>query len=372
LVTLILGRCGARPPLFTASFSERSHDESALAKAVATKAGLPIKMISIEAESNLENAFRSVVFQFDGQCADTGALGFYQLCATVRRSSTVVLSGDGGDEFFGGYETYRATRFAERVRHLVPAKMAGSLGRLAYYGSPRKESRLPAMSVAARFFLGLAEGGASPHMQWRRLVPGFLLGNLYDSEMTFLLDQSPYREYENIYKNAPGGILDRALIADQSFHLQSVLTKVDAMSMAHGLEIRVPLLDRRVMDLAGKLSVDLLLPRRGRPKHILRLLAERLGAPAQVTRAPKRGFNFPIARLLRRDLSRLAEHMLAHNADVLAPYLKPEVIRRMWQEHQSGRADHAFALWPILTIAVWRGGLARPEGLVANRTEAAA
>jgi len=372
LVTLAVGRCGLRPPLFTASFAERSHDETNLAAAVARKAGLPMQAISIERGSDLEKAFRAVVFHFDGQCADTGALGLYQLAAAVRRKSKVVLSGDGGDEFFAGYDTYRATRAAEAMRRLVPAKAAALLGRVGYYAAPRNEGRLPASAVIARFFLGLAAGGANAHVQWRRLVPAFLLRDLYGPEMAPLAGKTPYGEYEAIYENARGSIIDRALIADQQFHLQSVLAKVDAMSMAHSLEIRVPLLDRRVMDLAGKLDVDLLLPRKGLPKQILRLAAERQGAPAEVTRGRKRGFNVPIARLLRRDLKELAERMLARDADVLSPYLKPDAMRHLWQEHQSGRADHAFALWPILTLAVWRGGLARPEQAGALKAEAAA
>jgi asparagine synthase (glutamine-hydrolysing) len=372
LVTLALKRGRTTPPLFTASFSERSHDETTLASTVAHRAGLAVRTVAVDTHSDLEGAFRSIVYHFDGQCADTGALGFYLLSAAVRRESAVVLSGDGGDEFFGGYETYQATRVAETARHVIPAKLAGAIGRMGYYASPLDEGRLPRTSLAARFFLGLAEGHKYAHMQWRRLVPGFLARKLYGTAMADLRAKSPYLEYEGIYRNAPGGVLDRALLADQRFHLQSVLTKVDAMSMAHSLEIRVPLLDRRIMDIAGKLDIDLLVPRGRPPKYILRLLAERLGAPTELTSAPKKGFNFPIAHLLRRDLSKLAERTLAKDADVVSPYLKPDAVRNLWREHQAGSADHAYALWPILTLAVWRSGLARPERTIARAAEAAA
>ena len=372
LVTLALKRGRTTPPLFTASFSERSHDETTLARTVADKAGLAVRTVAVDAHCDLEDAFRSIVYHFDGQCADTGALGLYLLSAAVRRESAVVLSGDGGDEFFGGYETYQATRMAETARHVIPAKLASAIGRMGYYASPLDEGRLPRTRLAARFFLGLAEGRKYAHMQWRRLVPGFLARKLYGSAMADLRAKSPYSEYEGIYRNTPGGVLDRALVADQRFHLQSVLTKVDAMSMAHSLEIRVPLLDRRIMDIAGKLNIDLLVPRGGPPKYILRLLAERLGAPTELTSAPKKGFNFPIARLLRRDLSKLAERTLVEDADVVSPYLKPDAVRQLWREHRAGSADHAYALWPILTLAVWRSGLARPERTVGCAAEAAA
>src|SRR5262249_10103535 len=157
-------------------------------------------------------------------------------------------------------------------------------------------------------------------------------------------------------------LLDKAMLADQRFHLQSILAKVDAMSMAHGLEIRVPLLDRRVMELAGRIDLRLLHPGLGTPKHLLRALARQLGAPEKVTRARKKGFNVPIARLLRRELRPLCDDVLDRQADVLYPYLSPDGARALWREHREYRSDHAFALWPILTLATWQSGLAGASG----------
>src|SRR5205085_2858909 len=129
------------------------------------------------------------------------------------------------------------------------------------------------------------------------------------------------------YAEDHDNVLDRAMIADQRFHLQSVLAKVDAMSMANSLEVRVPLLDRRIMDLAGKIDVSLLNPApKGPPKLVLRKLAERLGMPQSVATARKKGFNVPIARLLRRDLAPIGDEVLDRNADVLAPYVVPAAL----------------------------------------------
>jgi asparagine synthase (glutamine-hydrolysing) len=75
-------------------------------------------------------------------------------------------------------------------------------------------------------------------------------------------------------------------------------------------------------------------------------------------RARKKGFNMPIARLLRRELRPLGDDVLDRQADVLSPYLSPDGVRALWQEHREGRIDHAFALWPILTLATWRAGFA--------------
>jgi len=180
--------------------------------------------------------------------------------------------------------------------------------------------------------------------------------------MAGLADESPYDEYAGYYAEAHDHVLDRAMIADQRFHLQSVLAKVHAMSMANGLEVRVPLLDRRIMDLAGAMDLRLLNPApKGPPKLVLRKLAERLGVPQTVAAAAKRGFNIPNSRLLRRELAPLGEDLLNDNADVLAPYLKPDALRRLWRAHRDREANNGFALWPVLTLATWVSGRARRQ-----------
>jgi asparagine synthase (glutamine-hydrolysing) len=115
------------------------------------------------------------------------------------------------------------------------------------------------------------------------------------------------------------------------------------------------------MDLAGRINIRLLNSWTGSPKNVLRVLAARLGAPSEVTIARKKGFNFPIARLLRRELAPLANRILERQADVLSPYLQPDGVRELWRAHRDKRANNAFALWPILTLAVWRAALAEPH-----------
>jgi asparagine synthase (glutamine-hydrolysing) len=359
LVSLTLRQVGATPPLFTAAFQEASHDETDLASQVARAAGLKQYVLPVEVDPHPMDTFRAVVRHFDGQCADTGAYAFYRLCGEVRKHSTVVLSGDGGDEFFGGYETYRASRHAETLQPWLPSSLMATVGRGAYGMGAGDESRLPVLAVLSRFALGLAAGGRSAHMQWRRLVPGFLLPGLYGETMRPCLEASPFAEYESCANDVPGNSLDRWLLSDQRFHIQSVLAKVDGMSMAHGLEVRVPLLDRRIMDFAGRCAGALLAPTKGPGKMLLRRAAERLGAPPSVLAARKKGFNAPIARMLRDVLAPLGDHWLDRNPDILSPYLAPGAIRKLWREHSQRQANHAFALWPILILAEWLGSARR-------------
>jgi asparagine synthase (glutamine-hydrolysing) len=215
---------------------------------------------------------------------------------------------------------------------------------------------------------GLVKEGVSmnPYHVGKRVEieqpPTFVVEEVYGPDMAGFVSATPYAEYEQYYAEPHEEVLDRAMIADQRFHLQSVLAKVDAMSMAHSLEVRVPLLDRRIMDLAGKIPVALVNPApKGPPKYVLRKLAGQLGMPASVALARKKGFNVPISRLLRGNLAPIADEVLDRNADVLASFLKPDAVRELWRAHRDRRADNAFALWPILTVAIWKAGLARPQ-----------
>jgi len=122
--------------------------------------------------------------------------------------------------------------------------------------------------------------------------------------------------------------------------------------MSQSLELRVPLLDRRIMDFAGRCHSDLLLSPSGEKKALLRNLARQLHAPKEVTDGAKRGFNAPLAGLLRRELRPTAERIFEHEADVLDPFIDPGEARRLWREHDSGRMDHSYALWPILHFAI--------------------
>lgn len=355
LVSLTAKKLNATPPLFTAGFADASHDEANLAGDVARAAGLEQHVLRVDKDDDPVETFRAIAYHFDGQCADTGAYAFYRLCGEVRKHSTVVLSGDGGDEFFGGYDTYRASQVAEAMRPLMPPSLLGLIGRAAYFMGASDESRLPFSAVASRFSLGLAVGGFNAHMQWRRLTPDFLLPKLYGKEMQSYVGTSPHIEYETCADGDYESALDRWLLSDQRFHIQSVLTKVDAMSMAHGLEVRVPLLDRRIMDFAGRCSTKLLLPKNGPRKFLLRRAAELLGAPESVLNAKKKGFNVPIAKMLRNELAPLANYWFLSNPDVLSPYFNPDAISALWRDHVKGKANHAFVIWPLLILAEWMG-----------------
>lgn len=342
-------------PAYTARFDDASFDEGSGAQHIAAEAGHPWHPIAADGAAGIARDFEAVAVAVDGELADSSALAHYAVCRALRAQVTVALAGDGADEFFGGYDTYAATQVAGTAGRLVPPALARPIAqRLAALGA-RREDRLPKSATLARFFAGLAAPEGAPHAEWRRLTGAGLLSDLYGAPMREVAEQDPLARYRAAFLEAEGGLVDRALLADQTYYLPAdMLAKVDRISMAHGLEIRVPFLERPVMECAGSIAPGLLAPLLGPTKGVLRDLARSLGMPEALVAQRKRGFNVPIARLLRHDLSPLADRYLDADADLFAPLLSPDGVRRLWREHRDMRADHSYTLWALLVNGVAR------------------
>jgi len=250
---------------------------------------------------------------------------------------------------------------ATLLQPLLPGALYEALGGLAERLSAGSEDRLPVGDTVARLLRGLAGPTGGAHAEWRRILPRHLMATVYGPALKPLLQTDPLAQYRAALDNQGATLLDRCLLADQTHYLPAdLLAKTDRMSMAHGLELRVPLLDRRVVELAGRLDARLIapwlgVPGLGAPKRFLRALARRRGLPPAVWRGKKRGFNVPVARLLRGGLRALAERMLEREADRLHPFLDPDGVRLLWRAHAAGAANHGYALWALLSFAVWHG-----------------
>jgi asparagine synthase (glutamine-hydrolysing) len=362
LVALAANRPDRKLPLFTASFASQSFDETPIAREVAGSIGAKLHAIPIELRSDLGELLVEVVRHYDGQSCDEASLALFLLSREVRRHVTVALTGDGGDEFFAGYPTYRASKLAARLGHFLPTTIWSALGRLSYGLELGSQKRLPFPAILSRFSLGVADGADTAHASWRRYVPKFMLPKLYGAALRPLIAEDPFAGYKAELANAEGDLIDRCLLADQRWHLPGgLLLKSDAMSMSQSLELRVPLLDRRVMDFAGRCHSDLLLSHRGEKKVLLRRLAQQLKSPESVTSGAKRGFNAPLASLLRRELRATAERIFEKEADALDPFIDPGAARALWREHASGNRDHAYSIWPIMHFALSRIPSAKPS-----------
>jgi asparagine synthase (glutamine-hydrolysing) len=342
-------------PLFTAQFEQASFDESPKARMVAAATGLPHHVIPIHEAADPVASFKAMARAYDAHLSDSSGFALYELCRHIRRHVTVVLSGEGGDEFFGGYPTYGASRIAHRIRPFVPACASEAIAALAFRTVARDDDRLPAAEKIGRFFAGLAQPRTTLHAQWRRHLMAADAKALYGPVLRDVAATDPMAGYATAIAAADGEtLLDRWLVGDQDYYLPGdMLPKTDRVSMAHGLEVRVPFLDRRMMDLAGGIDASLLTPVKGPPKAVLREALAREAGLAGIATLEKRGFNNPIAAMLRNELRSLSEAVFEQAPDRFAPYLDTDALRRMWRDHDARRANHQYLLWMLLGMAVW-------------------
>jgi len=340
---------------YTTTFAEKDFDESSVAKSVASIAGH--RWVSEQASSKYSpvDDFYAVARAVDGQLGDSSCLAHYSLSRQVSKQVKVALAGDGADEFFGGYPTYKASRVASKIAPFVPKNVSNKLSeflKLQYSGD---EGRVPWHDVMSRFLAGLNAPRQTYHTEWRRLASTKAIAEIASPYFLEVLSSDPLVGYRKEFENAYGSFEDKCLLADERFYLPSdMIVKVDRMSMANGVEIRVPFLDRRIMDYAGKIDHTLFFSMFGDGKKILRQAASQLGAPKTVVKAKKKGFNVPLAKLLRTELRPVGDKIIMQNADVFSPFLDPDKLRKLWQLHLDSRVNASYLLWSILIFGAWR------------------
>jgi len=338
-------------PLFSVRFPGLDHDESPQVAKMASLCGQEVVWIDLPRGADVECDFRAVVDGLDGQIADSSAMATYVLNRAVRDQVKAVLSGDGGDEFFAGYPTYSATVMARYFSILSSLARRAARAIRSISGVSRR--RVSFMEKVSRYFEGLSH--PVPHAVWRHYLACQDRHLLYGPALGECLTHDPFEGYASAYSEAEGNTLDKALLADQTYYLPAdTLVKVDRMSMAHGLEVRVPFLDKGVMDFANSLSGASLIGKGNQPKRILRAALAQLGGPKEIVTARKSGFNLPMNLLLRRELKKLIECYLVKHPEVYEPFLLPSAVRNMAQNHLAGKIDSKYIIWTLLTIAIWR------------------
>jgi asparagine synthase (glutamine-hydrolysing) len=353
LVSMAASRI-ANPPLFTAIFDSKEHSEEPLARLMAEHLGAAFYTFPVDATHSVEERFRKVVHHMDGQVYDSSGFALHAIAEKVREHVTVVLSGEGGDEFFCGYHTYRASKVAEVVAPVFPNVVLNVLAGLSERLGRKAENRLSTWETLSRFCRGLTGAPGTWHAQWRRILPAHLAPMLYGRLLLPLANIDPLADYSQKLLEKNGSSLDRCLLADQMHYLPGdMLIKADAMTMAHGLELRVPLLDRRIMELSGSIDGSVLLKSSEPTKRVLRNVLQRFGAPPPLAQAPKAGFNIPVARLLRNQLAAWGELCFVNEPGTMESLFNTGVLCQLWRDHLEYRANHGHMLWCLLSLATW-------------------
>jgi asparagine synthase (glutamine-hydrolysing) len=270
----------------------------------------------------------------------------------ARKSVTVALSGDGGDELFGGYETYVAqerARLWQRLPRFVRAAVTEPVGAL------RPTSKKKGLvNKAKRFVEGLENPAALGHARWRMFVGDALRRSLFSNEALATMTADPARHIRELRARSESrDELDRSLYVDfKSYLADNCLVKVDRMSMACSLEARVPLLDRELVELAFRVPSHLKVSRRT-TKDLLKRVAVR-HVPRECVYRPKEGFSIPMKHWLGTEFRPLVEELLSPAGIAAEGIFRPETVTRLKSEHLSGQANHSHVLWALLVFQDWR------------------
>jgi asparagine synthase (glutamine-hydrolysing) len=351
-----------RRPVITHSigFQERQFSELPAAARIARHLGTDHHEFVVTPRA--ADVIERIAWHFDEPMGDSSAVPTWYVCEMARRSVTVALSGDGGDEAFAGY-TFRYTPHVleSKIRRTLPALLRGALfGALGavWPGS----AVLPRILRLKTIFENLAVGDVEAFyrdLAWLR--PG-TRDRLYSPEfLGSLRGFVPFEAVAPYYARSDArDSLGRCQSTDIQFYMtDDVLVKVDRMSMAHSLEVRAPLLDHRILEFAARLPSGLKL-KKGQGKLPLRSLAARR-LPPDIHKLPKRGFSIPAAEWLQGDLREMAEDLLFGSTRVLPGVLVGSRVRELWHQHLTGARDHSVLFWGLLMLGLWERAAALPK-----------
>ena len=342
---------------FTIGFEEAGYDEARYAKEVARHLGTEHTELYVT-PAEAREVIPSLPTLYDEPFADSSAIPTYLVSRMARRQVTVSLSGDGGDELFGGYSWYsRNAQVWDKVRRLPRAlrrttagalaavesrrpRRPGGAGRLARFVSPDRVGKLADL---------LRHSDEAEDVHWSLLsrwggLPPVVLGTAGAPPAPPGWEARP-------------GLVDvprRLMLTDLLTYLPGdILAKVDRASMGVSLEARAPFLDHRVVEFALRVPTAMKI-RDGCGKWLLRQVLYR-HVPRELIERPKMGFTVPVGAWLRGPLREWAEGLLDESRLRREGFLDPGPIRRRWDEHLSGRRDRADDLWSALMFQAWLG-----------------
>ncbi len=330
---------------FTVGFADTRYDERAFARAVAQRYDTQHEEIVLEPDAAA--TLPRLAEAFDEPLGDEAALPLYLVCEAARNAVTVGLVGDGGDESFAGYERYAATALAEHVPRPVASAGASMLRRLP---AGRRERRSPVFR-AARFL----EAAAVPRGErYGRLMQVFSLAERSDLWSREAKDEIGTLTSAGFLLGAPpaDGTTGLQLLDLETYLPGDLLPKSDIASMAHSLELRSPLLDRRVIELG--LSLPDSLKQEGRTGKVALRRAFAAELPPEIVARGKTGFGLPLAEWFRGELQPLARELLLDERARARGWFRPEAVERLLGDHAAGRADNGHRLWTLTMLELWQ------------------
>jgi asparagine synthase (glutamine-hydrolysing) len=333
IVVALMAQASSQPVrTFTVGFPDARYDERAYARAVASRYGTVHE--EVEIEEDIASTLPRLAATFDEPLGDEAAFPTFLIAEQARRHVTVALAGDGGDEAFAGYERYIAHRLTERI----PGRLAqGGAAALRLLPAARREPR--SSLFRATRFLDVASAPAGE--RYARLM------EVFHVELRRELWSDARQAQQVRLEQSRPGITGLQLLDIETYLPGDLLLKADLASMAHSLELRSPFLDHDVVALG--LALPDSLKTHGREGKVALRRAFAPDLPAEVAGRGKSGFGVPLGRWFRSDLRDTAQDLLSGDRG----WFRPGTVRRLLDEHESGRADHGHRLWCLLMLELW-------------------
>jgi len=301
-------------------------------------------------------AIERSVWHLDEPTTDPSNLPFMLICAEARRYVKVCLSGDGGDELLMGYDRFRASKANSWLERL-PLPQRRLLYRAIVACLPDNGLKKGASNIIKRFLQGALLSADGQHIRWQYFSDPAQTAELLEPEFLRGLDTDPFTPVKRWAAQAPR---ERGL-REQYIELNtvlpdSVLMKVDKMSMAWGLEVRPPFLDHRLVEFCYSLPTSAKLRGLTTKWLLKRAMRERL-PPGIATRA-KQGFSIPMKNWIRGELLELTRDEV-FSSPLIAEHFRKNTLERLWREHQQRRHNHSHLFWTLLNLALWERQLLR-------------
>ncbi len=353
--TIIVGlmrELGAAPlRTFSIGFPIPEYDETRYARLAAER--FETEHEEFRVEPRAVDILPKLVWHYDEPFADSSAIPTWHVAELTRRHVTVALSGDGGDELFAGYARYRAVWLGAWFDRL-PRAVRGALTAGVWQRLPASARQKSLRRRFKRFVESLGQPPDRRYLEWIAIFGRARRAELYTDEFVASLPgPDPVEFLQAAMARAAGRDPITAIsLADLTTYLPcDLMTKVDIASMAHGLECRQPFLDHRVVELAAGMPIGHKFRRGCGKRLLLHAFADLL--PEPIRRRRKMGFGVPLDYWFRNELRAMARDVLLDSRALGRGYFHPDSVRRLLDDHQQGRFDHAARLWSLLVLELW-------------------
>jgi asparagine synthase (glutamine-hydrolysing) len=360
IIVALMARVSSGPvKTFSIGFRAEQFNEAEYARLVAERFGTEHHELVVD--PNLEETLTFLSKMLEEPFGDSSMLPTYYVSRMARENVTVALSGDGGDELFAGYDRYLVAM--ERQKFDRVPRWLGQLYRDQVHG------RLPAGVYGKNLAWNASLNARDRYLDSVAYFPAL------DRERSLFTPEfvesgralpNPLGQWRKYYDEAPASdVLSKLMYLDIKTYLAAdILAKVDRMSMATSLEVRVPMLDHEFVEWVAGLPVDWKF-RTGTRKYILKKLAERLGVPKELLHRRKQGFQLPLVDWMRSEMKDQYLRVLLEPRTLQRGYFKPHAVRRLVEEHLSGRRNRSGMLWRMLVLELWHRNFM--EGVATSR-----